>query len=466
MPHLRDTVPAAPPDTSAFGAGDYAIVGEITVEGNRKTRREIVAREMSLRPGDTLWLEQLDATFLRQRQLLLNTGLFSQAELRLDALDTAVHTTGVRAIVRERWYLYPSASVDLADRNFNVWWTEQNADLGRVNVGFKVRHRNFSGRADRLALSVQSGYTSKAEAVYTVPYVDRARVIGLEMGYLVDRNREWAFRTVGGIQTFYGSDTAAVLRRRRYRIGITLRPGIYVNHLLQFERQVTRADSALALEGNPDFFGDGRLRQGFSGLLYQVTYDRRDVRRFPLAGAYARFGLHKRGLGAGDDLNRLDTWLSVARYQPLGSSAFNLALEGKAKVDVVRTPVPYFSRVSLGFGDDFLRGYQFYVVDGLDYAFAKATLRARVFDQSLRMPFLPLKMMQVVPVRVFAGVHYDVGGARDPFDTPGNVLANRVLSGYGVGLYANAWYGQVFVLEYSRNEFGDWGWYLGFSLGG
>ncbi len=456
-----------PPQDSLLLPADsngYVVVTQVVVEGNRKTRRPIIVREMGLREGDTVRVAELDGEIERQRRLLLNTGLFSEAEVLVTELNPRTHELVLRAVVREKWYLYPAVSVDLADRNFNVWWTEQNHDLSRVNFGAKLRHRNITGRADKLTFGIQSGYTRKAEITYSIPYIDRAKLVGLDLSALADRNREWNFRTVDAVQDFYSNDTSSVLNRRRIRVGISLRPGLYATHNFSVERQVTRADSILATEINPDFLGDGRRRQAYYGLLYQFTYDKRDVRPFPLNGDYLKFKLYKRGLRAADDLNRLDVSLQYARYQPLGRR-LNLAVETKVKVDVQRDPVPYYSRESLGFGRDFLRGYQYYVIDGLDYAFAKTTLRARVFDQVVKVPASPIRLFKEVPLKVYVGVHGDVGGVRDPSDAVGNVLANRVLGSYGFGLYGNAFYGQVLSVEFSRNDLREWGWYIGFTTG-
>jgi len=105
---------------SEYEPGAYAIVEDIVIEGNRKTRRSIVLREMSLRAGDTLWLDQLEDVLEEQRRILLNTNLFAEAQLLVSTLDLKHKETILRAVVRERWYVYPAFDIDLADRNFNV----------------------------------------------------------------------------------------------------------------------------------------------------------------------------------------------------------------------------------------------------------------------------------------------------------------------------------------------------------
>ena len=459
----QDARDAAPTGADRAARAEYAIVRDVVVEGNRKTRRPFVLREMSLRPGDTLWLDRLEETLDLQRRLLLNTNLFSEVELLVSTLVPERREAILRAVVREKWYFYPAVDFDLADRNFTVWWEEQGAALDRVNYGLKLRHGNTTGRGDRLTLFGQWGYTRKAEVRYEVPYVDAAKTFGVELGALYNQNREWAARTVDGRLTFFDLDTANVLTRRRLQVAGVFKPGLYVSHVLRLQRQDNRIAAVLAEEVNPEFLGDRRRRQRFYGLRYQVTYDRRDVRPFPLRGDFVRLAAEKVGLGAGDDINRLFFSAEWRRYQPLGGPLY-LNWTVKAKTDVERTASPYYNRIGLGYDDSFLRGYQFYVVDGLDYAFARTTLQARVWDRPLRLRWVPIRRLQTIPFRVFAGVHGDVGGANDPFGIPGNVLADRVLTSYGAGLYAVFFYGKVARFELTRNGLGETGGYVSYSL--
>ena len=299
---------------------------------------------------------------------------------------------------------------------------------------------------------------------YEIPYIDKAKVLGLELAVLLDQNREWNTSTEDGILQFYRIDTANVLERRRYRVGLVMRPKIQVSHGLRLERQTNVIDESLAEEVNPNFFGDRKTRQQFWGLQYRLEYDKRDVRPYPLEGDLTIFKLEKLGLTRQDDLNRLNISLQHNHYQPLVEDRLNLMTIAKVKVDVERDQIPFFNRESLGFNENFLRGYQYYVVDGLDYAFLKNTLRGKVLETRIRIPFIPYKRFSDIPMRVFLGIHGDVGTMRDPFNSSGNVLANRWLSSYGVGAYAVLWYGKVARFEATRNDLGEWGGYFSYSL--
>ncbi len=460
----RDTIEESSFETLQYEPGSYAIVKDIVTEGNRKTRRSIVLREMSLKRGDTLWLDQIDEVMERQRRVLLNTNLFMDVQLLVSTLNLKNKETILRAVVRERWYVYPAFDIDLADRNFNIWWTEGNRSLARLNYELKLRHANLTGRRDKLTFRFQVGYTRKYELKYEIPYIDKAQILGLELGVLVDQNREWNTSTDDGILQFYSIDTANVLQRQRYRVGLVVRPKTDIYHNLRIERQYNRIDRSLAEEVNPNFFGDGKTKQQFWGLQYRFVYDRRDIRPFALEGNRTTFILEKLGLTGQDDLNRLNLSLQFDHFQPLLGKHLNLMTVAKVKTDIERSEVPFFNRESLGFNANFLRGYQYYVIDGLDYAFVKNTLRGQVLDTRIRLPFIPYKRFNDIPMRLFLGVHGDIGAMNDPFNTPGNILANKWLKSYGVGAYAVLWYGKVLRFEATRNDFGEWGGYFGYSL--
>ena len=55
----------------------YAIIDQITVEGNSKTKTSVILREMLVQKGDTIQLSQLTEALEKSELLLMNTTLFS-----------------------------------------------------------------------------------------------------------------------------------------------------------------------------------------------------------------------------------------------------------------------------------------------------------------------------------------------------------------------------------------------------
>jgi len=92
----------------------------------------------------------------------LGTALFTGVRFNISNWDTENKTADIAIDFQENWYIYPGIIFELADRNFNVWWTEQNRDFDRVNYGVNVDHINVTGRKDKLRIKLQHGYTKES----------------------------------------------------------------------------------------------------------------------------------------------------------------------------------------------------------------------------------------------------------------------------------------------------------------
>src|SRR5690606_3219901 len=92
--------------------------------------------------------------------------------------------------VKEQWYIWPELSFRLADRNFNVWWTEQNRDIRRANLGVTFKHRNFRGNMEQLGVTAQIGYTQRFGIDYFRPYIDKQQKHGIGFSFFVAQNEE------------------------------------------------------------------------------------------------------------------------------------------------------------------------------------------------------------------------------------------------------------------------------------
>ena len=144
--------------------GQMIIVDSISIIGNKKTKRHVILRELNFQIGDTLNLGNTTERFKENRLLLLNTGLFTEADFNIKNWDTESKKASVELTVLEALPIIPIPIFELADRNFNVWWEEMNRDLERINYGLILYHFNLTGRRDKLKLSGQWGYTRKGIA--------------------------------------------------------------------------------------------------------------------------------------------------------------------------------------------------------------------------------------------------------------------------------------------------------------
>ena len=118
-------------------------VGDISISGNKVTRKSIITRELTFNVGDTINTKYLVETALRSQQNIFNTQLFIYDSVKY-VIDPNARTVDFNIKVKERWYIIPSPIFEIQDRNFNQWW--RTKDLFRINYGFALGWDNFTGR--------------------------------------------------------------------------------------------------------------------------------------------------------------------------------------------------------------------------------------------------------------------------------------------------------------------------------
>ena len=117
------------------------IVKNIFVEGNQKTKARLIIRELTFNVGDTIPLSKFGKLLDDNRLRIMNTNLFNVAQLNVKNWKSGnlpIDEVSIVITVVENFFVYPVPIFGLADRNFNVWWKEQNHALSRTNYGFSI----------------------------------------------------------------------------------------------------------------------------------------------------------------------------------------------------------------------------------------------------------------------------------------------------------------------------------------
>jgi len=442
----------------------FVTVDTIILEGNRKTRATLILRELEFAAGDTLALTTLSETLERNRLRIMNLNLFTSSTVSLDTVHAGAGLA-VRFELVEMWYLYPIPLFELADRNFNVWWTEFNRSLKRVNYGISWTHLNLTGYADILKVNLNFGYSNRYEIVYERPWFNRRQTLGMRVAFGFSRAHEVAYRTDGNKQLF-SVDPDVWQRRRNYaNIGLQWRPKLLTEHALSLEFHHNRIADTITRVVNPDFFLNGLSKQRHFSLVYRLTMDHRDIRPYPLSGWLAVFELRQNGLLPTDDLHLLRASAEFKKYFPIRP---RLSLETmlKGRISLPRRKPPFFNNQAMGYGNDLVRGYEFFVMDGLDYGLFRSSLHFNILNKTYNLgKFIPLKAFKVMPLKIFLSVNNDLGYANDPFYAAGNPLSNRLLYGYGLGIDVVAFYNKVAKFEWSWKGTGGGGFFLNINTG-
>jgi outer membrane protein assembly factor BamA len=427
------------------------MVAEITIQGNKKTHDFIIQREMPFKKGDRIAPDELDKKLELARQQLMNTLLFVDVRVYVNARKGNLILVNVD--LKERWYFFPLPYFRLVDRNFNQWWVDQKRSLERVNYGIKFIQNNTSGRNDNLDVWFINGYTQQLTLRYDLPFVDKKLRNGFNIGIIQATQKEVNFQTTDNKQQFLKRES---ITRWFNRVDFTYsyRPDVKQRHYFRFSYNKERvADTVLQV--NPLYFPEGRNTLEYIDFAYQFKYYNVDYIPYPSKGFQVEANLYKRGINKASNLWTLS---SRAVYAvPLAPKTF-LHLEG---IGLLKLPFNniYFNQRLIGYGFNQLRGLEYNVVDGVAAGILKTTVHKQVFGFILRNPF-PSKTHDRIPIRFFLKAYGDLGYGYNNAPQPGNTLNNKLLRTWGLGLDIVSIYDFVFKIEYSFNQLGRNGLYL------
>ncbi len=438
-------------------------VKKIRTEGLKKTKERIVLRQLDFKVGDSLAIDEFALVFERNQQYLLNTRLFLDAEMNVgewegDSVEIVIN-------LKENWYLYPIPFVEYADRNFNAWWVEQNRALNRLNIGAILYHENFTGNADPLQIEVQLGYEQEFEVEYTRPFIGEKQQFGTSFGVQYARRRETPYATIRDSLFFHRSDEEHTLQQFSARCSLLFQPDLFQKQTLSLGfYNYGIADTIAVL--NPDFLLDGKTEQNYFSLFYQYEIDKRNFRTYATDGWKLLAWVQKDGLGLLGNVNNLFVDVAFAKYQPLNEK-LSLEMLSRVHKSFIQKNSPYYQlRRAIGYQENYVRGYEYYVVDGQDFGYLKNSLRYSLFDGEVDATrYVPINRMQAMPLKIYSKTHFDIGYVVDPFDASTSQLANDWLVGFGVGVDFVLYQNFVFQLEYSVNHLWEKDVYLHFNLG-
>ncbi len=438
-------------------------IGSVAIGGNKVTKTNIITRELPFSNGDTVNIKYLDALALRAQQNIFNTQLFIYDSVQY-VVDEASKTVDFNIKVKERWFIIPTPLFEIQDRNFNQWW--RTKDLFRINYGLALDWNNFTGHRDNLSFIIRRGYSEKYGVSYNLPYVNKAQTVGLNFAYSYSRNNEVAYSTQNNILYFHRDYKNYMREQHEAKFGVSIRNHLYQRstvELLYNELHINDTIEKL----NPDFFGNKRAKVGYFSLQYRYTFDKRDNKPYPLKGITVDFSIVKDGLNFvyDESLNNLYTSLSVRKYTSL-SKRFYIANQIKARY-INTDYIPYYFNRALGYNNDYIRGYEYYVMDGQSFAFVKNTLKYKLIKQHIvEAKFLKrFSQFSTIPYSVYLTLNGDAGYVEDQFYGKTNSLNNTLQYGYGGGIDFVTYYDIVLRLEYSFNKQKQSGFFISMSAG-
>ncbi|MDD3877113.1 MAG: POTRA domain-containing protein [Bacteroidales bacterium] len=437
----------------------YIIVDSVTISGNKRTKAHIILRETLFKTGDTIQLSNYSEIIQTSINNLNNTSLFNFV-----FIDTnGIHLNKTFEIkVIERWYFWPFPYLDLSEHNFNTWW--KTKDLKKINYGLYFVKENFRGRREKLSLFFRRGFEETYSVSYDVPYFNKAQTFGMAFSFGYARNKEVAFQVNNNKIDYFRVNDFYIRENLQATIQLNYRKNYQQNHALWVSyNSQTFADTLIRQN---DFFSkNGMKNNQYFTVNYFYKNDKRDVEAYPLNGNYFDLDINKYGLGIlkNEAANVFFIRMTFRKYLNL-YKRFYYAFGNKIKFSNYDYQ-PFFLKKGLGYNNDYVRGYDYYVIDGISYWVFKNNLKFQLIQPRVfKINFIKSEKFNMIHFASYLNLFFDCGYAQDYKKTynPLNNLSNSFLYGYGAGFDLVTYYDKVLRIEYAINKLGEHGFFINF----
>jgi outer membrane protein assembly factor BamA len=435
-----------------FPCSEKKSIMHIFFEGNNKTNKSVLLREMNIHEGDSICVDSLDAYLHTNYLRLYNLNIFSSIHFKTENTDNQCINIYVQ--LKEQWLLIPQADIQLADRNINVWWTEQQHSLSRVNVGLYVQQKNLSGHLDNLSVTAHLGYTQQFTTAYSRPYIDQKQKQGISAAIGYSRSKELAYTTLENKLQFVHHDNDFLFSSLFLNASYMYRSAYRTRHIISagFNRY-TIGDTINTL--NPHFFENNSLRLSYIELGYRYEYNGVDNWNYPrngikmvasVASRWGIEGMHYQAIGA----------LEFGFFKQLHNRWYGTFIfRGKTTLPQAKS---YFLQSAMGYKSNSVRGYEYYVVDAAQFGIGRISIKYEALRKHIQK--LPFRYLPELPVWIYPKVFFDAGYAQNNFVAHQNGLSNTLLYSIGLGVDIITAYDLKLRIEFALNHLGENGLYL------
>lgn len=435
-------------------ATKYVTLSQINIVGNKRTKKEILLREMNLQEGQMVLADSMASLLEQSRQRLITIGLFTEIKL---ADELTNDTTLVWNItVKERWYIIPEPTFQLADRNFNVWWTEQNRDLRRTIIGVTLRDKNFRGNLENIALTAQIGYTQKLYLEYIKPYIDKNKKHGFGIGFGFAESEETFYKTDSNKLQFIKTKGKYIYSQAEVTAAYIYRPAYAARHIFSLGYKAFRVADTV-IKSNADYYKNGSNTLKMLELTYRYELNKVDNLNYPLQGTkivgqlVGRYGI--------EGLNyQVFGTLELGHYRKLWPKWF-LSTTFRGRLSAPGNQ-PYTFRNAMGTKYEYIRGYEYYVIDGSHYGLLRANIKRELLNINIRN--IPIRYLPNIPLRIYPKLFADAGYVHNNY-AGNSFLNNKMLYSAGVGVDIYTAYDIKIRIEYAWNHLGQKGLFLHFN---
>ena len=417
------------------------IIDEIKILGNKKTKENIILRELTLKEGIVISKDKFISTIEEDKKKVINTNLFNEVEFKIEIIKENHVIIVINVLESSNWV--PIIIFELSDRNFNDWWENFNHDFHRINYGLGFYHGNISGKSDEFEVLIGLGFIKQFQTYYSIPYITKKQKGGLYIGFEYINYDQLEYNSIDYIPIFHKSHNS-LLKELSTSIEYSHRESFYNYHYFELEYENIIFNDTLELLNNNYFYGD-RIKNSFN-INYQFDRDFRDIKNYPLNGFRLNIQIEKTGIGIFNDINKWKASIYYSKYFEFKKQfyySFNLSSYFSSKNQ------PYY----LYENTDQLRGYEKYLIHGHSNLIYKNTFKKRIVSKNFNIEKMKFRKFKNIPINIYLKMFFDSGYVWKYSNKNQNInLNNKYLHSFGIGLDFVTIKNLYITTELSRNS--------------
>ena len=427
----------------------HAQIRAVVVDGNVRTKESIIERELGFTKDQPLIYS--DSLLGIWRMRLESTKLFNWVEITKNSIGDTLNVHVV-----ERWYIWVKPEGGFLDRNFSEWW--KNRDIQRLSIGATVYVNNILGQQGGFFVRQAKGFMA-------------ADGFGFQRPFLKYKNcNAWKFSldNMRSRRAWINSENNQVvikehwgIRQQEQLIGIA-------EYKRRFEYKwqgvvrykFARDYAAQDIEAlNPQYFiaplgvvnsQYEDWKQYTHSLVLGCIRDTRNQANYPTKGSEWKAGV----LGGLQRCNNIAKPYGEldSKYRGFYTLGTHTSLAVLAQMRYRFGTLGYILQRQMGYGMEYVRGYEAFVFDGAGVALGKAAWRYQLLgdQRSLKLRFLP-SAYEKVPIQCWFNIFADVGRTLSPYQIDRNPMSNQTLMSVGTGIDLLYYYDALARFDCSYN---------------
>ena len=441
--------------TFVFSQSETAILN-IEILGNNRTKKEIILREVTFQKNKNYNQDILKEKIKESTENLNNLKLFNFVEITQNEGNIYIEVT-------EKWYFWPYPVFEISERNFNTWWDEFKAndysDFSRLNYGIFLNWENFRGRNELLQFKIRRGFKEHYLLSYQIPYFNKQKTIGLNTNLQLFRRKKTHYQTIDNQLLYFEDENKYTANDYEANVELLYRKNIHYKHALKLHYFYSSVNDSVTFK-NPNYLGDSLNSGNYYKSTYSFTDEHRDYIVYPLHGHQFSAEATKYFNGT-SPINHFELKAKAEKYiEPVN----RLFLGSSFAVKLASYGYQTYSQEE-GFGyNDYVRGYEYHVVDGQQFWLSKTALKFAIVEKTeFAIPYVKMKQFNKSHYSIYLGVFSDMGYIKDNQNKASNPMQSKLLWGKGISLDYVTYYDKLLRIEYSVNHLGEKGVFLHFS---